>query len=365
MKVDGRNDTAQILLSSWGVGRQTPQSSAQSAAEEVGMLFSQKAESTSKALAQRELRTVDARVQKVQGIQQLNELYEQLGHPGQISLGLLARQVRLELASNTGVENLLALTGGDPTRTSVVLQYVTAQARIQGHERETELAQNVQAQLHSGYSRQIQAGLNIALALTADESDAALRQAVRTLYYSKVVLKQSLVSIIPALLELFDEERVNDGLRMMSRALADDIAAHRPSVPTLKLRTLLIGLQGCTQLSSLLHSCRLSIERLSSRERQAELSPVALLQRLLEYAGTGIDSEEVQSLSRELGGENLSSQLVSLNQVYPLIQRLPLAVWSDSPSRQDVLQAFFNLMIEHTQREGIVQLSPGLLRQIR
>ena len=62
-----------------------PQSSAQSAAEEVGMLFSQKAESSSKALAQRVLRTVDNRVQKVEGIQQLNELYEQLGHPAQLS----------------------------------------------------------------------------------------------------------------------------------------------------------------------------------------------------------------------------------------------------------------------------------------
>lgn len=365
MKVDGRNDTVQILLSSRGVVGQTPQSSAQSAVEEVGMLFSQKTESSSKVLAQRELRPVDTRVQRVQGIQQLNELYEQLGHPGQLSLGLLTRQVRLELASDSGVETLLALTDGDPARTSVVLQYVAAQARAQGRERDIERVQNVQAQLHTRYYRQIQAGLNIALGLKAAEGDAALRQAVRTLYYSSVVLKQSLLSIIQALLELFDEEGIDDGLRMMARALADDIAAHRPSVPTIKLRTVLIGLQGCTQLSSLLHSCRLFTERLSSGERQAELSPVALLQRLLGYAGTGIDSDEVQSLSRELAGENLSRQLVSLNQVYPLIQRLPLAIWSDPASRQDALQSFLSLMGEHTQSEGIVPLSPGLSRPIR
>lgn len=259
------------------------------------MLFSQKAESSSKAMSQRELRTTDLRVLKVQGIAQLNELYERLGHPGQVSLGLLALQVRRELGSNTGVENLLTLTGGDPTRTSVVLHYVTAQARLQGRARDTRLAQQVQVQLHTGYSRQIQAGLNIAL--TTDAGDAALRQAIRTLYYSSVVLKQSLVSIIQAALELFDEEGVDEGLRMMRRALADDMAACRPSVPTIKLRTLLTGLQGCTQLSSILHSCRVFTERWSSRERQAELSPVSLLQRLLGYASTGIDSEEVQSLA--------------------------------------------------------------------
>ena len=155
MKVEGRNDTAQILLSSRSVGGQMPQSSAQSAAEEVGMLFSQKAESSSKALAQRVLRTVDNRVQKVEGIQQLNELYEQLGHPAQLSLGLLTRHVRLALASDSGVEALLALTGDDPARTSVVLQYMVAQARAQGREGDIERVQKVQAQLHTRYDRQI------------------------------------------------------------------------------------------------------------------------------------------------------------------------------------------------------------------
>ena len=114
-----------------------------------------------------------------------------------------------------------------------------------------------------------------------------------------------------------------------------------------------------------MHSCRVFTERWSSRERQAELSPVSLLQRLLGYASTGIDSEEVQSLSRQLGGDSLSSQLVSLNQVYPLIQRLPLVIWNDPESRQDALQSFLNLMGEHTQSEGIVPLSPGLSRVIR
>lgn len=97
MKFDGRNEAVQALssmLSSRAVQIQTPQSSQQSAAEEVGMLFSQKVESSSKELSQRKLRTLDTQVQRIQGIEQLNELYEQLGHPGQLSLGQLARQVR-------------------------------------------------------------------------------------------------------------------------------------------------------------------------------------------------------------------------------------------------------------------------------
>lgn len=368
MKFDGRNEAVQALssmLSSRAVQIQTPQSSQQSAAEEVGMLFSQKVESSSKELSQRKLRTLDTQVQRIQGIEQLNELYEQLGHPGQLSLGQLARQVRQELLSKPDVEGLLTLTGGDPARTHVVLQHVTDQAQAQGRETEAALARDFQEQVQARYHPQIQAGVNIALALKTADGDAALRQAVRVLYYASVVVKQSLVSITQALLGLFGEEEISVGLSMMRRALADDLAAYRPSVPTIKLRALLLGLQGCSQLGSALGNCRLFLERLPSRERQAELSAVALLQRLLGYASTDIDAEEVRSLSRELGGARLSSQLVSLNQLYPLIQHLPLVLWSDPEKRQTTLQLFLSLMGEHTQAEGIAQLRPGLSRYIR
>ena len=329
------------------------------------MLFSQKVESSSKEPTQRKPRTLDAQMQRIQGLEQLNELYEQLGHPGQLSLGQLARQVRQELLSKPDVESLLTLTGGDPARTHVVLQHVTDQAQAKGREIEAALARDFQEQVQARYHPQIQAGVNIALALKTADGDAALRQAVRVLYYSSVVMKPSLVSITQALLGLFGEEGISTGLSMMGRALADDLAAYRPSVPTIKLRALLLGLQGCSQLGSALSNCRLFLERLPSCERQVELSAVALLQRLLGYASTDVDSDEVKSLSRELGGDRLSSQLVSLNQVYPLIQRLPLALWSDQEKRQVTLHLFLSLMGEHTQAEGIARLTPGLSRYIR
>ena len=198
MKFDGRNEAAQAvssMLSSRAVQFQVPQTTAQDAAEEVGMLFSQKVESSSKELTQRKLRTLDPQIQRIQGIEQLSELYEQLGHPGQLSLGQLARQVRQELLLTPDVDSLLTLTGGDPARTHVVLQHVTDQAKAQGREIEAALARDFQVQVQARYHPQIQAGMNIALALKTADGDAALRQAVRVLYYSSVVMKQSLVNI--------------------------------------------------------------------------------------------------------------------------------------------------------------------------
>ena len=367
MKADMRNDVASVsipLVPQREARAQAPQVSQQNAVEEVGMLFSQQVESSSKMQRGRNLRT-DTPVLKVQGIQQLNELYEQLGHPGQVSLGQLTRQVRQELLSRPSVESLLALTGDDPVRTYVVLQHVTALAQAQGRVPDAVQAQAFQKQVRVRYLRQIQAGVNIARALKAANGDASLRQAVRTLYYSSVVMKQSLVSITQALLGLFGEEGIDTGLNMMGRALADDIAAYRPSVPTDKLRTLLLGLRACGQLGSILHSCRQFIERSPAREPEGEHTGVALLQRLLEYASIGTDPGEIQDLSRESGEEGLSGQLVSLNQVFSLVQRLPLAVWGDPESRQATLQSLLALMGEHTRAEGIAQLRPGLSRPIR
>ena len=329
------------------------------------MLFSQQVESSSKVQSKRNLRT-DTQVQKIQGIQKLSELYEQLGHPAQVSLELLARQVRRELMSRPSVESLLALTGDDPARTYVVLQHVTALAQAQGRAPDAAQAQAFQEQVQVRYPRQIQAGVNIAKALKSAYGDTSLRQAVRTLYYTSVVVTQSLVSITQELLGLFGEDGLDSGLNMMGRALADDIAAQRPSVPTDKLRTLLLGLQACGQLGSILHSCRQFIERLPAREPTGPYTGVSLLQRLLDYASSsGTEPDEIQDLSRELGGDGLSSQLVSLNQVYSLIQRLPLAVWSNPESRQATLESLLEMMGEHTQAEGIAQLRPGLSRLIR
>ncbi|PAM34968.1 SepL/TyeA/HrpJ family type III secretion system gatekeeper, partial [Acinetobacter baumannii] len=95
-------------------------------------------------------------------------------------------------------------------------------------------------------------GLNIAMALQAASDDPQERQAVRALYYASVVVRQSLASMMQSLLGVYGGEQFATGLKVMRRALADDIAACTSSVPTAQLRTLLQGLQSCGQLSGVL-----------------------------------------------------------------------------------------------------------------
>jgi len=367
MKVDVRNDVAQVLSRSGSVSVvpvSTQQASQQNAAEEVGMLFSQQVEGSNKALSQRTRRAAatDVRVQKIQRIRQMAELYEHLGHPAQISLGQLSRCVRQELLSKPDVERLLALTGGDPTRTHVVLQHVIALAQAEGREHEAGLALDLQAHVHTHYARQIQAGLNTAQALKEAKGDPAQRQAVREAYYANVLGEQSVANILQALLDVFAEDDLVAGVRMMCRALADDMAAQRPSQPTSRLHTLLLGLQGCRQLSSVLNSCRLFIQCSLSWQPQAGHTAVSLLQRLLGYAHSGIDRNEVQCLGRELGGDQPNRQLSALNRIHSVLQSLPLALWHDDTQRQDTLQVFLLLMGQRTHDEGRVGPAGGRAR---
>lgn len=309
--------------------------------DELASMFSQEVALTSKALNQRAMGT------QVSPIEQFAQLYDQLGHPAQVSLALITRQVRQYLQRGSSVEKLLDLTGGDPARTYVVLRQITAQAEAEIRKTEAALARDALAKLEIRHKREIQAGLNIAMALQASSDDPQERQAVRAMYYANVVVRQSLASMMQALLGMYGGEQFADGLNIMRRALADDVAAYASSVPTAKLRTLLLGLQSCGQLGGVLSSCHALVERLS-----VEQDAVILLQRLLGYAGNGIAPSEVQRLADELAGEVTAGQVASLNAVYPVLKSLPMALWRDTRGREEGLHNFLLVMDEITRLEN-------------
>jgi type III secretion protein W len=343
MKVDSSLDVQQPLaLDQLAPARidsgQMPQKTIAPAADDLGVLFSQEVGLNSMALGRRPLGV------RISPVQQLSQLYEQLGHPAQATLESVARKVRLQLLQGPSVGSLLELTGNDPARAYVVLKHVSAQAQAEARSAEATLARDALAKLEIRFKPQIQAGLNIAMALQADTDDPQLRQAARSLYYASVVSRQSLATMMQALLGLFGSEEFSAGLKLMRRALADDIAAHTPSVACAKLRTLLLGLQSCGQLGGVLAHCQGLIERLASLHPGLDQNAVALLQRLLGYASTGIAPTEVQRLGSEFGGAEPAGQLVSLNAIYPVLQRLPLALWRDSKGRQETLEDFLMVM---------------------
>jgi type III secretion protein W len=303
--------------------------------DELAHLFNQEVDANLRTLNQRNVGV------RVPPTEQLAQLYDQLGHPAQATLAAISRRIRLQLLQHPSVDKLLDLADGDPARAFVVLKYVAAQADTEVRPSEAGLARDAIARLEARFKGQIQAGLNIAAALQIVGVDPHERQALRALYYASVVTRQSLATMMQALLGIYGGERFAEGLKVMRKALADDIAARVSSMPTPLLRTLLLGLQGCGQLSAVLAGCQALIQRLS-----VEHDGVTLLQRLLGYAGSGIAAAEILRLGDDLGGGDIVRQLVALNALYPLIQQLPLALWPDSRVREETLRAFVVVMDE-------------------
>ncbi|WP_092329808.1 MULTISPECIES: type III secretion system gatekeeper subunit SctW [unclassified Pseudomonas] len=347
-----------------GLGKPEPMSQVvqSNSMEEVGMTFSHHVERNTKALNQRRIRNARSEVgqARVETRAQLEEWYDQLGHPGKQSLAAMAAQAGVLLYGEPVLEEVLQSTGGDPARTDLILREALRDAEVQGRLVEAKRARDYLQRLRERYGAEIQAGMNIAEALRASGGDPELRQAVRRLYYDTVVLKQSLPTMMQALLGLFGETAFVSGLDMMRRALADDIAAQTPSRPTAKLRTLLIGLSTSTQLSSVLQSCRQLLEQLAGRCPSGQLTAVLLLQRMLGIATGGLSSAEVRRLGRELGGDQERDQLVSLNGLYAMLKRLPLVLWRDGKSRQTALKNLLVLLDERSRGETRGQTAPAL-----
>jgi len=313
--------------------------------DDLGSLFSQEVELNSRALGRRQVGL------RVTPVEQLAQLYEQLGHPAQATLATIARTVRVQLLVNPSIDKFLEITGNDPARAYVVLQQVAAKADAEVRGNEAKLAREALVKLELRFKPQIQAGLNTALALQASSDDPELRQAVRGVYYASVVTRQSLATMLQALLGLFGGEDLGRGLKLMRRALADDIAALTPSITSTKLLTLLVGLRGCDQLGGTLSNCRSLLERLALTYPELSRDAVALLQRLLGYSNTGIAAAEIQRLASELGGADALNQLISLNSVYPVLKSLPLAVWRDNKGREELLNSFLLVMDEYARTE--------------
>ncbi len=137
--------------------------------EEVGMTFSHHVERNTKALSQRRIRNARSEVgqTRVETREQLEEWYDQLGHPGKQSLGAMAAQAGLLLCGEPVLEEVVQSTGGDPARTDLILQQALREAEVQGRLVEAKRARDYLQLLRERYGAQIQAGMNIAEALRA------------------------------------------------------------------------------------------------------------------------------------------------------------------------------------------------------
>ncbi|NVZ49899.1 type III secretion system gatekeeper subunit SctW [Pseudomonas sp. B6002] len=343
MKIESSNDVQPIQHLDQPGLRDAHAPSAPAGGNESIPIFGQALADTARELSRR------SNGVQIPAVQHIAQLYDQLGHPANASLTSVSRRIWAELLKQQlSVGKLIDLTDGDPARAFVVLKHVIEQADAQVHTAETKMARTILADLEKGFKGEIQAGLNIAVALLAATDDPKERQAMRELYYNSVVNRQSLTVMLHALLDAYGGERFLNGLNVMRGALADDMAARASSISPAALRSLLKGLGSCSQLGGVFSSCQALVQRLND-----EFDPVTLLKRLLACTSTGLGGNEIPDLLSELRCEQPSQRLMVLNSLYPAFRQLPLAVWPDEGVRKDSVKLLLIVMDQLTQSERL------------
>ncbi|WP_038904208.1 type III secretion system gatekeeper subunit SctW [Dickeya zeae] len=324
------------------------------AMEEVTASFGEQVERKSKALSRRQISQPQSRMlANIERIEKLTELFQLLENPKHPTLDQQIRQMQalLQQSAPPTVDAILQAAGGDAARSDIVLRHVLSQAQQQQDAALTQAASQSLTQLQQEKGPEVRAGLNTAAAISLFSTDPNQKQALRELYYQRIVHHQSPAALLDALLERFDAQHFAAGLRTLQRALAADIASLAPSISKPVLSRMLSNLNDSRQLSHTLSASQSLLARLASRMPECTLSAVELTRRLIGLSGNGAYARDLHNLGREVAGQDRQRQLLFFNGLLPLVNDLPHPLWRDAKNRLTALQLIRGLIGDVAQYE--------------
>ncbi|RYC37735.1 type III secretion system gatekeeper subunit SctW [Pectobacterium zantedeschiae] len=330
----------------------SPGSPLSTSMEEVAMAFGEQAERRSKSLNRRQIaQQPEARTTaNVERIEKLTELFRMLENPSQSTLDQQLSRMRDLLArqGSPSLDAVLEAAGNDPARGDILLRHIQQQSAQQP---ELAAAENALQQLHHEKGPEVRAGLNTATAIALFSTQPEQKQAMRDLYYQKIVHQQSASALLDSLLERFDAATFSIGLRTLQRALAADIASLTPSISKTVLSKMLSNLNDSRHLSHTLSSSQTLLTRLANKVPAFTLGAVELTRRLIGLSANGAYARDLHNLGREVAGTQVRHQAMFFSALLPLVSDLPHPLWRDSKNRQTALQLIRGMIGDIAQYE--------------
>ncbi|MEI7253251.1 type III secretion system gatekeeper subunit SctW, partial [Pectobacterium versatile] len=246
-------------------------------------------------------------------------------------------------------EAVLEAAGNDPARGDILLRHIQQQSPQQPEL--TAAAESALQQLHQEKGPEVRAGLNTATAIALFSTQPEQKQAMRELYYQKIVHQQSASALLDSLLERFDAATFSIGLRTLQRALAADIASLTPSIPKAVLSKMLSNLNDSRHLSHTLSSSQTLLTRLANKVPAFTLGAVELTRRLIGLSANGAYARDLHNLGREVAGTQVQHQAMFFSALLPLVSDLPHPLWRDSKNRQTAIQLIRGMIGDIAQYE--------------
>ncbi|MGD8165019.1 type III secretion system gatekeeper subunit SctW [Pantoea sp. FN0307] len=321
------------------VPEQSAAVSANDMKEEVGLMFSERAESQKKT-EQRRVQQQHLRHRQNAGKVELHKLYAMLDSDDrarrETHLGQLRDALKRKPPADT--DELLAQLDNDPARCDLLLRVMEREARDQGDDELCHTINNHLQTLQTQHGERLRAGLNTAAAFAEFTVHPQQRQTLRNLYYDSIVHQQSAIAMVDLLLAHTEPQQFVSGLRTLQRALADDIAALASSISTGALRHIQTGLAEARQVSHTLEESQKLLERMAGKMTLHTVSAVDLTRRLLHLSHHGAWQQDLQQLGEDVVAHPSARQLsMFFNAILPLVRSLPLALWKVKDGRKTAL----------------------------
>lgn len=327
--------------------------------EELGAIFGEKVEKSTKGLNRRQINTQHLRSNRgaVERIERLGELYQMLD--GQQQDRLETRMNALKSVLGKGLEpdagELVEAAENDPARCNLMLRMVLREADSRGDTQTATAASQGLEHLDEQFGDLVRAGLNTAPAIASFTTDPAEKQGMRDLYYNGIVKHQSPSVILDSLLERFGREQFMPGLRTLQRALAEDIASLAPSISARSLHKIQLGLSEAGQLTHLIANSDKLLDDLRSRGKipTSALGGIEMTRRLLNVAETGLQGRDINAIGKEFAGEKPAAQMIFFNGLLPLMNNMPPMLWRDRnhrPEAAKLLRSVIGMLVDNEHK---------------
>ncbi|MCD2512849.1 type III secretion system gatekeeper subunit SctW [Comamonas endophytica] len=231
----------------------------------------------------------------------------------------------------------------EPTGQFMALQYALQQGMREGVAGDVlEALRESLQDLEMAHGPAIRADINsVRTAAEAGASREEIAQFQET--YRDVVLgESSLAATLKLALERFGDQDYAQGLRQLTQALGQDLAAAHPSRDPVRLQHLLQDLYRLEVTATVLDGCSKLQDRLAHRYGTASsVSPAMLMRSLVDISAEAwISGQRFTDLSENCGAAQVpEAQIQFLTTVRGLMREMPVQVFVDPEQRQLVLDA--------------------------
>ena len=171
----------------------------------------------------------------------------------------------------------------DPCKQYLLLTAAIHSAQAEGKSAVVEGLKDALAGLERKSGAAIKAGFNIVGATQEFAQDSASADAFRAVYQKAVLGEHKLGDLFKHVMERFGEDHFERGAALLTKALAEDLAAATPSREPAKLNEILQDLYQLQTIKTVLLRCQNACKRLFNFS-QISLQPFALAKELIGLA---------------------------------------------------------------------------------